>query len=234
MSSLWRWLIAVPGLSILMLSAGCGGGSGDQAQVRVLMAALNQPNEDVVVDSKVVSSDLDYGANTGYLSVNSGERHLQVAPTNNSGTPIFDQTISFSSSTETTVIVQGLSSVSGLVLTDNNTAPASGTAMLRVVNVAPSMGPADVYVVPAGSSLTGLAPTFSSLAVGSASGYQSLTISTTSGTTTSFEVLFTEPGTSIAFLTTGAISLGSGQNRTVVALNSLSGGFSAAILADLN
>jgi Domain of unknown function (DUF4397) len=230
-----RWLrnlVAGTWLSILMVTVGCGGGSGTQAQLRVLMAAPNEPTENVLVDSTVVSSNLGYGANTGYLSVNSGQRHLQVEPTN-STMPIVDQTLSVSSSTETTVIVNGLTSISGLVLTDNNTAPASGTAMVRVVNMAPSMGPADVYVVPAGSSLTGLAPTVSALAVGAASSYQSLTIPTT-GTTTSFEVLFTEPGTSLAFLTTGALSLSSGQIRTVVALNSLNGGFSFATLADLN
>jgi hypothetical protein len=228
-----RRLVAGAWLSVLMITAvGCGGGSGTQAQVRVLQASPNEPSENVLVDSTVVSSNLGYGANTGYLSVNSGQRHLQVEPTN-SNMPIMDQTLSLSSSTETTVIVNGLTAISGLVLADNNTSPASGTAMLRVVNVAPSMGPADVYVVAAGTSLTGLAPTVSALAVGAASSYQSLTIPTT-GTTTSFEVLFTEPGSSLAFLTTGAISLTSGQNRTVVALNSLNGGFTFATLADLN
>jgi hypothetical protein len=120
------------------------------------------------------------------------------------------------------------------VLTDDNTAPASGTASVRVVNAAPSMGTADVYIIPAGSSLTGLTPTVPALTLGSASGYQNLTITSTSGTTNSFEVLFTQPGTDLTFLTTGAISLSSGQVRTVVALNSLSGGFTTATLADLD
>jgi hypothetical protein len=229
------WRAGLFCLSIAIVgSLGCGGGSSsDQAQLRVLHGAINEPSEDVLVDSKVVATSLGYGANTGYLSVNTGSRHVQVEPSGTSS-PIFDQTLTLGGGTETTVILEGLSSVTGLVLTDNNTAPASGTAMVRVVNAAPSMGTADVYVVPAGSSLTGLAPTIPSLTLGAASGYQNLTISTVSGATNEFEVLFTQPGTTLTFMSTGAFVVSSGQIRTVVALNNQNGGFSSATLADLN
>jgi hypothetical protein len=234
MSRLFSRLFAVIALSALFTVASCGGGSSsDKADLRVLHAAVNEPSEDVLVDSTVVSSSLGYSANTGYLSVNHGSRHVQVEPSGTSS-PIFDQTLTMNGGTETTVILEGLTSVTGIVLSDNNTAPASGTAMVRVVNASPSMGTADVYVIPAGSSLTGLSPTVSSLALGSASGYQNLTISTTSGASNSFEVLFTQPGTTLTFLSTGAFTLGSGQIRTVVALNSLSGGLTSTTLADLD
>jgi hypothetical protein len=234
MSGFWRRLTAGAGLSALMIVSACGsGGSSDaEPEVRVLNAAPNEPSENVLIDSTVVSTNLGYEANTGYLSVNSGQRHLQVEPTNGAS-PIVDQTISVTNGTETTVIVEGISSINGLVLSDNNTQPASGTAMVRVVNVASNMGPADVYIVPSQTSLSGLAPTVPALAVGAASSYQSITIPT-STTTTTFDVYFTEPGTDIDFLIAHSISLTSGQNRTVVALTDLSGGFNYAILADLN
>lgn len=231
MSRLFSRLFAV---IALITAVSCGGGSSsDKADLRVLHAAVNQSGEDVLVDSKVVASSLGYSANTGYLSVNPGSRHVQVEPSGTSS-PIFDQTLTLTASTETTVILEGLTSVTGIVLTDNNTTPASNTAMVRVVNASPSMGTADVYIIPAGSSLTGITPTVSSLALGSASSYQSLTISTTSGASNSFEVLFTQPGTTLTFMSTGAFALSSGQIRTVVALNSLSGGFTSTTLPDLN
>jgi hypothetical protein len=235
MSGIFYKLAAVLAVGGLATAVGCGGGSSSgQAQLRVLHGALNEPGEDVLVDSKVVASSLAYGANTGYLSVNSGSRHVQVEPSGTT-TPIYDQTLSLTGSTETTVILEGTSTpFTGLVLTDDNTAPASGTAMVRVVNAAPSMGNADVYIVPAGSSLTGVSPTIANLALGSTSGYQNLTISTTAGASNLFEGLFTQPGTTLTFLTTGSFSLTSGQIRTVVGLNSQNGGFMATTLADLD
>ena len=232
MCSFLRRVILAAGLGALITAVGCGSSSSTQPQIRVLLAAPNAPVVNVLIDSNIVSSSLGYAANTGYLTVNSGQRHLQLEPVNSS-TPILDQTLSLTGTTETTVIAEGLSAVNGLVLADDNTAPAAGTAMLRVVNAAPSIAAADVYVVAAGSSLSGLAATVPSLTFGSASSYQSVTIPTT-GTTGSFEVLFTEPGTSLTFLSTGPISLTSGQNRTVVALNGQSGNITSVVLADLN
>jgi hypothetical protein len=88
-------------------------------------------------------------------------------------------------------------------------------------------------VVASGTSLTGLSPTVPALAFGAASGYQSLTIPTT-GSTASFDILFTQPGSTLTFMKVGPLSLSSGQNRTIVALNSQGGGFTSVTLADLN
>lgn len=219
-------------LSMMLAATGCGGGSGN-AQLRVLQASPTASSVNLLVDNAVVSSNLGYGANTGYLSVRSGTLHLQVVPTGAS-TPIVDESVSVPSSGEVTVVVEGVSpSITGLVLTDNNTAPAAGTAQLRLVNAAPSMGTADVYAVAAGSSLISGSPTVAGLAFGQASSYQSLTIPTTS-TTQTFSVFFTEPGTTLVLVDTGPITFSAGQNRTVVALNRVGGGFTFATLADLN
>jgi Domain of unknown function (DUF4397) len=177
---------------------------------------------------------LAYGANTGYITVISGTRHLQILPAGSTSNPIVDESVTSTASGEATVVVEGLSpNVSGLILTDSNTAPASDTAMLRVVNAAPNMGTADVYMVEAGSSLVSGQPTVPELAYGAVSSYQTLTIPTTS-TTEVFSVFFTKPGTTQAVLATGPITFSSGQIRTLVALNSLNGGFTFVTLADLD
>src|SRR5258707_10017147 len=98
MSRLFSRLFAVISLSTLATVVSCGGGSSsDKAQLRVLHAAVNEPSEDVLVDSTVVSTSLGYSANTGYLSVNPGSRHVQVEPSGTSS-PIFDQTLTMNAS----------------------------------------------------------------------------------------------------------------------------------------
>jgi Domain of unknown function (DUF4397) len=221
------------GLCLILAAVGCGGGGSSSAQVRVLQASPNTPVVNVLVDGTTDNTNLGYGANTGYISVKSGSRRIEVQEAG-SNTTIVDQTITLSNSGAATLIVTGLApSVSPLVLTDDNAAPATGTALVRLVNAAPSMGPADVYVVASGTSLTPGSPTVPGLTFGQASGYESITIPT--GTSnTDYSIYFTEAGTTLAYLNTGAITLTAGQIRTVVALNSLSGGFNAVVLSDLN
>jgi hypothetical protein len=183
-----------------------------------------------IVDGTTVNSNLAYLANTGYISVDSGSRHLQVEAVNSS-TPIVDTTVTLGSSTNTTVIVAGISSITPIVLTDETTAPTSGTAQIRLVNAAPGMASADVYVVPDGTGIAGTSPIVSGVSFQTASTYQTLTI--TAATTANYDVYYTEPGTQLAFLATGPISITSGEALTVVSMNGLGGGFTFTALTDL-
>jgi hypothetical protein len=67
------------------------------------------------------------------------------------------------------------SSPQSLVLTDDNSAPTSGDAKLRLINVSPSRGTADVYIVSPATDINTVSPTIRNFAFGSASAYQSLT-----------------------------------------------------------
>ena len=182
---------------------------------------------DVVVNGKIVASNLLYGAATSYLQVKSGSAHIQLEPTGTT-TPFLDQTISLTQNVQYTFVVDNNSgSVSAFTLTDDST--SSSNINLRIVNAAPGLPAADVYVVPQGTTITSVAPAITNLAFGQASTYQTLT------TTGNYEVYLTQPGTTYASIDTGGISLTTGQNRTVVAMNTQSGGgFTYLILADLN
>jgi hypothetical protein len=232
-----RLSVGLLSLSMLVGSTGCGvfgGGSGGTAQLRVMQAAPNVPSVDILIDSAVVVSSLAYGANTGYLSVTSGSRHLQVVPSG-STTPIVDETVSVANSGQVTVIVQGASpNIVGLVLTDNTTAAATGTAQLRVVNASPIMGAADIYAVAAGNPLVAGSPTVAALGVGQVAGYQVLTFPLSTTTTQVYSIYFTTPGTTLVLVGTGPISFTSGQNSTLVALNREGGGSTFTLLTDLN
>jgi Domain of unknown function (DUF4397) len=224
--------VGFAGLGMILALAGCGGGGSSSAQVRVLQASPNTSVVNVLVDGMTDSSNLLYAANTGYISVKDGSRRIEVQ-TAGSNTDIVDQTISLASGGSSTMIVTGLApTISPLVLKDDNAATATETALVRVVNAAPSMGSADVYIVPSGTGLTAGSPTVSSLTSGQASDYQSVTLAT--GTNVNYSIYFVEAGTTLAFMNPVSITFSSGQIRTVVALNSTSGGFTSVTLPDLN
>jgi len=223
-----RWFVpffALLLIGVTLLSTGCGGGS--KAQLRVMQASPDESNLDVLVDGNVVSSDLSYEANTGYLSVSSGSHQLSLNTTGTSSS-VLTTSLSVGSNTQTTVIAANFaSSLSTIVLTDNNTTPTAGDIQLRVVNAAPGMGTVDVYIVPPGTDLSTVAPTITGLAFQSASSYQTITAG-------DYEVFFTLTGTRFAYIDTGSLSFSDGQIRTIVGLNNPSGGYTFVSLADFN
>jgi hypothetical protein len=113
------------------------------------------------------------------------------------------------------------------VLTDDNSAPASGDFKIRIVNASPNLGPADLYIVTPGIALTTVSPTLSNVGFGSTTSYQSLTAG-------NYEIELTSVGQKFAVVDTGSLTFSSGQVRTFVGLNNPSGGFTYAMLDDVN
>jgi hypothetical protein len=190
-------------------------------------AVPDESSLDVLLDSTSVSSNLAYGTSTGYLSEKSGSHQVGIEPSGSSST-LLQQSISLASGSDTTVISYNFSSsVANLVLTDNNSAPASGDFKIRLVNASPNLGPADVYIVTPGTPLSTVSPTLSNLAFGGSVSYQSLTAG-------NFEIELTSVGQKFAAVDTGTLSFISGQVRTFVGLNNPSGGFTYTMLQDVN
>ena len=219
------------GIGIFFLCAsalftfGCGG--GDKAKLRILNAIPDQSQINVLLDGTTTFNSVAYGIANDYMSTGSGSRHIQVEPAGSTNF-IIDQNITLNSGANTTFIAADFSSTSsGITLTDDTTAPTSGNVKIRIVNGSPNLGAVDVFIVPPGTSLNSVSPTITSLEFRNASDYQSLAAG-------SYEIFFTPHGSTFAFLDTGAISFTAGQNRTVVVLNNLSGGFQVTTLSDLN
>lgn len=218
-------------LGVILLSTGCG--TSSKTRIRVMNASPDEANLDVLVDGKAVATNLAYETDTGYLSVSSGSRHLQIEPSGTT-TPIIDQMITVNSGTDTTILAANFSSrIAPVVLADDNSVPSSGNIKLRLVNAAPSLGSftgtlaADVYVNAPGTDINSVGPTISTLAFEAASGYQSLTA-------TNYEVIFTNAGLKSIVIDSGSLAFSAGQIRTFVGLNSQSGGFTYAMLSDVN
>ena len=217
--------VGILGLGTMLLIGGCGGGGS--TRLRLMNAVPDESSLEVLVDSKSVSSNLAYGTSTGYLSEKSGSHQVGIEPSGSS-TTLLQQSISFASGTDTTVISYGFSTqVANLVLTDDNSAPASGDFKIRVINVSPNLGPADVYIVTPGTPLSTVSPTISNLGYGATAPYQSLSAA-------NYEIELTSVGQKFAAVDTGTLTFSGGQVWTFVGLNSAQGGFTYTKLEDVD
>jgi hypothetical protein len=205
-------------LSTIFFTTGCG--SSGSTQVRLLNAMSGQSSLNLLVDSKTLANGVGYGTASGYASASSGSRHVQIET---SGTALIDQTISLPSGNDTILATNSGASV----FTDNKTAPSSGSIQIRVINASYQLGTTDVYIVAPGTDISTVSPTVSGLSYQSASGYQTLSAG-------SYEVIFTQVGQKVAAIDSNSLSFSSGQIRTVVGLDGSNGGYTTAVLSDLN
>jgi len=214
------------GLGLVTLISSCGGGGGN-ARLRVVHASPDEGSIDVLIDSKTIASGITFGTATSYTSLSSGSRHLQMEPSD-TATPVIDETLSLGSGSDTTVLLANFAtSLNAVTLQDDNSAPTSGNAKLRIINAAPGLAPADVYIVPDGTDINSVTPVLSSMGFESASSYTSLGAGT-------YRVWFTQPGQKFIFIDSGPLPLSAGQIRSVVGLNNSFGSFSSTVLSDLN
>jgi hypothetical protein len=216
----WKLAVVPLLLCAILFSIGCGSSS---AHIRLVNALPSQSSLDMLVDSKNIASAVLYGSASAYATVSSGSRHIQIEPTVTTDV-LVDQTTSLSSGTDTTVLDTNSGAV---VLTDSNSTPASGDISIRAINASSTLGTADVYIVTSGTDITTVNPTASSVVFPSATSYQSVAAG-------SYEVVFTQPGQKVPVISSSPTSFNAGQVRSVVGLDGQSGGFTTAVLSDLN
>ena len=220
--------VAVFLLTGAVLASSACGGSGHKAQLRAMDATPQESGIDVSFDSNSLASNVAYGTASDYSSVGSGSHTLEIYP-QGIATPFIDETISLTSGDKYTVLSANvLSSANALLLIDEKSTPASNTAGLRIVNASPDLGTVDVYIVSPGKDLSTVSPTISGLAFEAVSTYQSLTAST------AYEVYFTIANQKTAEIDSGPVTYSNGEVRTMVALNGKAGGYTLAVLKDLN
>ena len=229
--SLSKCVIALVTFCALIIVGGCGGGdssstSNTSPEIRFVQATPSQGNSNVLIDS-TTAANVNYGAATAYLTETQGSHHIQIEP-NGSATTYVDQTLSLTNGTLTTMVVTGVApNITAPQFTDENTVATTGDASIRIINAAPNMGPADVYIVSSGTSIANLSPTVANLAFQAGTTYQDVAPG-------SYEIFLTAPGTKSSFTSTGTITLTANQIRTFVTLDALGGGFTQLTLADAN
>jgi Domain of unknown function (DUF4397) len=208
---------------------GCGGGSSSTTQqIRVVMAAASVPPADILIDGAQVATSLAFTNFTSYLPVKTGQHRVQGIAVSNSAA-IFQETVAVTASTNLTLYVTGSGSKpQTLVLTDGTgsaTNIVTGNGSVRVVNASSNMGPADVYIVNAGTGISGVTPAATKLPFNQSTTYVQTAIG-------NYQVFMTAPGTSNVFLDTGPLALTQGQFQTIVAVDGQNGGFNYILLTD--
>jgi Domain of unknown function (DUF4397) len=221
-----RAVVCVGSLCLIAaVFAGCGSST---AKARIVNASPGEGAITATIGGTSVASSLDYGTGSSYATVSSGSSvslNVEQSSTSNS---VLDQTISLTSKDTYTILVANYSTaLAAVTLTDNNSSPSSGDVNIRIVQASPGLATADVYIVTPGTSLSNASADVTSLSFESASVY----VPKAAGT---YEIYFTPTGQKTAYIDSGAISFSSGQVRTVVGLNGSNGGYTTAVLDDLN
>ena len=199
------------------------------AQLRVVHASPDAPNVDVLLDNAPVLTNVAYKAASSYLEVPSGSRNLKVRATGTS-TVVIDQNGTLGQGGFYTVLATGrVASIAPLVLTDDQTSPASGNIRLRLVHASPTAGNVDIYVTAPSADIATATPTLANVPFRAASGYLEVPAGT-------YRVRIAPVGTKTVAIDVNNVALVAGQVRTAVAVDAPGGGapLGAILLADKN
>jgi len=202
---------------VTAFSVGCGSSSSSSSgtKIRFVNASPDQVTMNVLIDGTSAAAALANGGGaTAYLAVAAGARHIQIQDPATSINRI-DMTLTINGGTSTTFILKDFITQTNtpLILTDDNSAPVSGSFKVRAINLAPNLnGGADVYVEPSTTTtLSGLVPTLNGLPFPptTASSY----VINTAG---SWEVVFTPTGDQSQSWGGTATTFAAGQVDTVL------------------
>jgi hypothetical protein len=164
-----------------------------------------------------------------YYPIYVGTWPVAIRRTADTTITVLDHSLVVAADVDYTVIALGnAGGVTGVVLTDDNTAPSAGNVRLRVVHASISAPAAvDIYVTPASTDIATVAPTAANVAFQSATPYLSLAAGV-------HRVRITAVGSKTTLLDTTLPSLAANAARTVLFLDRAAGGLPgvSAILAD--
>jgi hypothetical protein len=216
---LWIGSIVVAALAV----AGCSSSdptiiTGPQApRLRAVHAVPDGTGLDLYVDDRRVLTNGQYTQVSNYQGFGVGAHLVEVSPFG-SRTPLVELTPALAADAfYTLLILNRLASIETVLLTDNNTAPASGQIKLRVVHAAPSAGPADIYATAPGADLSAATPVLTNVGFKAASAY----ISVPAG---DVQIRATDTGTKTVTMDTGTLTVAAGAIRTVLVMEKAGGG----------
>jgi hypothetical protein len=119
----------------------------NQAGLRVVHASPDAPAVDVWLDGSLAISNLAFGEASDYANLPAGEYDVVVVPAGEEEPRVIEATLTLSPGQNYTVAAIGLlEDIQALVLMDNITVPAAGTAHVRFVHLSPDAPAVDVAV----------------------------------------------------------------------------------------
>ena len=116
----------------------------EKANVKVVHASPDAPGVDLLVDNNIAGSNLTYPNNTGYLQVDEGTRNVKVNVSGTSTTVIEADLPIEGNKNYSVFAVDAVANLSPLVIEDDLTSPASGTAHARFIHLSPDAPAVDI------------------------------------------------------------------------------------------
>lgn len=222
-------------LAAAALSAGCSDSndsSTGEGRLRFVHVSPDAPALSLVIDGDTVASNLAYLGSTDYLDLSEGGHVIQVADAS-SNTTLIDQDLTVADQTDYTMLAADtLAKIRTLVLTDDNSTPAAGTARVRAVHAAPGAPEegVDVYVTEPDADLTLASPGASDVTFGQVLPYGPVNAGT------AYQIRVTRAGTKDVLIDSGPLTLEGFQVRTLIAVDAAGGGepLNFLVLNDLN
>lgn len=159
------------GLLVLGLVA-CGGGTDrTKAHVRLVNASSGYSSLALTVDGSTIASGVAAGSSADYADASRGSQTLDVSSPS-SATILASRSASLGKDSFYTLLVYGKAgTLSTHLLEDNQSEPASGRTLVRVVNTAADAGSLDVYLTGATDALAQSSPLQSGAASGVVGGF---------------------------------------------------------------
>lgn len=152
---------------------GCQSITGSQqfSQVRVIDASPDAPNLDIYQNSAAGLYNIGFGTVSSYMPIAPGAT-VHTAYTAGTQQQLAQVRGTFASGSQYTVLTGNIAaSLQMSVLKDQSFPAPAGQVALRFLDQATRVGPVDIYLVPAGSNLTGLAPIAMAAVFGANTGY---------------------------------------------------------------
>lgn len=211
-----HWMTAV--LAVVPLLQACGGAeddSGDGA-VRVVNASTSGAL-DLYASDTLLSSDVAADSASSYVALGAGTYTLKLKRSGSSTTSNSGDRSVLEGTAHTLLAYTTSDTLKTVFLTDNEEAPTSGTAKLRVFNASVEAGAVDVYVTTGDATLADSSATVSALAAERSSAYNEISAG-------SYRIRVTGSGDKADLrLDLGDVTL-SNQQITTLVLTSGSGG----------
>ncbi len=155
----WAWFAAA---AVLAALSSCGSGSGNAANLRLANATLTHPSLDLLVNTSTSITGVALDTVSGYVTPGSGSDTLQVNDAG-SGTALSTIVPTLAGGQHYCLVAyESAGTVQSVVLTEDFTTPVSGTAELRLYDVASNAGELDVYITDPTTVLSSVtSPTYS-------------------------------------------------------------------------
>lgn len=171
-TSLARAISLPSALALVLVLAACGGGTDrTKAHVRLVNASSGYSSLALTVDGSTITSGVAAGSSAGYADASRGSQTLDVSSPS-SATILSSRSASLGKDSYYTLLAYGKAgTLTTQLLEDNQAEPASGRALVRVINTASDAGSLDVYLTGATDALAQSSPLQSGAAFGTLGSY---------------------------------------------------------------